>query len=174
MITHYLENRIKTFSGFNRFSKFLLIGNKIDGYLNIDVQEFKNFEEVKKELPNLIRTLDFGGEWNLSFYQVPDKFMINLKWNYFSIPSKGKKIFELSYMNVYSEIEVFLSNSLIQFSFSETEALEDEESIDPKLNFEIYEAFHTIHLKEKLNHLNFEEDNYPGDLDLLYLNQYRV
>jgi hypothetical protein len=97
----------------NRFSKFVLIGNNIDGFVNIDVVEFENFDEVKMKLPSIVKSLKFEGEWNLSLYQIPDNFKIKHLYGYYIVPQKGKLILELSYMNVCKNVNVFISDAII-------------------------------------------------------------
>jgi hypothetical protein len=80
MVTHYLNNKTKTFVGFDRFSSFVLIGNNIDGFVNVDVITFNNYEEAMKVLPGIFNTLEFAGEWDLSFYQVPNNFTIESQY----------------------------------------------------------------------------------------------
>jgi len=77
MVEHKLKSKTKTVNRFNRFSKFILIGNKIDGYVSSSGNiEFNNYEEVKLQLPKIIKELEFGGEWRLTLYQVPHKYSI--------------------------------------------------------------------------------------------------
>jgi len=101
------------YKSLNRFSKFVLIGNNIDGFVNIDVVEFENFDEVKMKLPSIVKSLKFEGEWNLSLYQIPDNFKIKHLYGYYIVPQKGKLILELSYMNVCKNVNVFISVSSI-------------------------------------------------------------
>ena len=43
----------------DKFSKFVLIGNNIDGFVNVNIVEFGNFEEVKFNLPGILGNLRY-------------------------------------------------------------------------------------------------------------------
>jgi hypothetical protein len=62
MISYYHNHTKKKFSKFDRFSKFLLIGNNIDGRVNVWTEAFENFEEVKAKLPEIFSNLEYYGE----------------------------------------------------------------------------------------------------------------
>jgi|SRR5690554_6657743 len=112
MISNYTTKELR-YKSFNRFSKFVLIGNNVDGYINVNLIEFDNFEKVKKELPHIINTLYFEGEWNLSLYQVPANYKIRYMYDYYKVPSRGKLILELTYMNVSEKVGIFISDAII-------------------------------------------------------------
>lgn len=87
-IQHILFNPIIChFRGFNRYSKFILIGNQIDGFLKFDKEVFNSYEDFKEWLPLIINQLEAGGEWALELYQVPDNFRIWRKYGYYEVPS---------------------------------------------------------------------------------------
>lgn len=85
MINFNQFRKIKKFNQFDRFSKFLLIGNNIDGFVRFGIQEFENFEEVKKKLPKIIEELKYEGEWKLSLYQVADNYRISYQYEYYRV-----------------------------------------------------------------------------------------
>lgn len=76
-------------------------------------------------------------------------------------------------MNFNPNPKVFLSNSLIHFYSELFEGEEDWEQIDPTLNFEITETNITILLSEEINEIRFQQENYPGDVDLVYKKYYK-
>lgn len=163
MVKHYLNSTLKNVTGFNRFSKFLLIGNKIDGYVNINNIEFENFEQAKTQLPNIIKDLEFGGEWHLSFYQVQNDYAIQKLYGYYKVPIKGKRIFEFSYMNAGQENELLISNNLIHFISKSKFAADKWDDDNEHWDFELYEDYLTIILKENIDQKEFKNDDYPGD-----------
>lgn len=62
MIRYYHNHTKRRFSKFDRFSKFILIGNNIDGRVNVWIEAFENFEEVKIRLPEIYANLEYEGE----------------------------------------------------------------------------------------------------------------
>lgn len=170
-IQHLVSNEIQEIVGFNRFHQFFLIPDRIDGGLSAEFQQFENFEEVKSQLPKIIEELEFFGEWALRLIQVPKSKRVNSDIDF--ILRNGIEIFEISYMNFNPNSRVFLSNSLIHFYSHQILGEEDWERIDPTVNFEIEETFITILLKEEINEVQFLEENYPGDIDLIYKKYYQ-
>ncbi len=67
MVKHYLKAKTTTFSKFNRFSKFALLGNNIDGYVSCTEEVFADFDEVIERLPTILNGLDYAGEWEFTF-----------------------------------------------------------------------------------------------------------
>lgn len=168
MVTHYLTNHTKVFSGFNRFSKFVLIGNNIDGHVNVKVIEFAQFQDAMNELPGIFRVLEFGGEWNLSFYQVPDNFSIKHLYGYYKVPRKGKKVFEFSYMQAGENNEIHVTPALIHISCTTKDIQENWDDDADHMDFEIFEEFYTTLLKEDLDRKFFKDEEYPGDITALH------
>src|SRR5690606_24723692 len=82
-------------------------------YVNVRVVEFENFEEVKKKLPPIIKSLKFEGEWNLSLYQIPGDFKIKHMYGYYKVPKRDKLVLELSYMNVCRNLNIFITDAII-------------------------------------------------------------
>jgi hypothetical protein len=155
MISYEIESKQKKFRGFDRFSKFILIGNNIDGWVDIDIIKFDSFQEVIENLPPLLENFTCDGEWNLAFYQVPEDYKILQKYGYYNYPSKGKVIFQLTYDRFpLQRIKVYIDNSLIHFSFIDKEVEEnwdiDEEDEETEfLDLSFNEFYWSIHLIEK-------------------------
>jgi len=173
MVTHYLTNKTKTFDGFDRFSSFVLIGNNIDGFVNVDLIKFNNYEEAMKALPGIFNNLEFGGEWDLSFYQVPENFSIKTQYGYYKSPMEGSKVFEFSYMNSGEDNQIFLTPALIHISYTFKDIEEQWEDGEDHLNFDIYEGYFTIQLKEYLDRKSFKDEDYRGDITALYVEAYK-
>lgn len=172
MVTHHVSTKSSTFSGFDRFSKFVLIGNNIDGYVNVDVEEFLDFHAATKRLPEIFKTLDFAGEWNVSFYQVPNNWKIALKYGYYKVPKMGKKVFSFGYMHCGDENEIFLTPALIHIACITKNIDEQWEDEGDRLEVTICEEYYTTRLIEHLDDKVFKDDNYPGDLTELYARAY--
>lgn len=141
---------------YDRFSKFILIGNKIDGYVSFRFQEFKNYEEAMREMPKIFQAIECAGEWNLEFYQVPNDYKLHKRWGYYAVPNKGKLVFSYSYMDVGEVIEMTMNHSMIHIasiSRDKREVWNDWDSeVDSEAefdDFDIYESYITIHLKGK-------------------------
>ena len=119
-------------------SKFLLIGNNIDGYVNIDIKEFQNFNELRSILPLLLSNLECSGEWNVKLFQITKPYKIIKKYGYFKTPSHGKLILEHSYMDYPIKSINFLPNK-IQIVGSALEVIENwnATSNEDYLNYEI-------------------------------------
>jgi len=152
MINYSIELKQKKFRGFDRFSKFILIGNNIDGWVDIDIIKFDTFQEVIENMPSLLENFTCDGEWNLTFYQVPENYKILKRYGYYNYPSNGKVVFELTYDRFpLQRIKVYIDNSLIHFSLIDKEVvenwfIEDKDFLD--LNF--CEYYWSIHLLEKV------------------------
>lgn len=170
-ITHIITTEIHNIKGFNRFCIFYLIPEDIDGAADTSFRRFANFEEVKRDLPKLIEDMDFFGEWTLSLFQSKDLSVLEQSASN-SLRENGLKIFEISYMNFMANARVLITNSLIHFYCEEIEGEEDWEQIDPTINFEISELNITVLLEEEINEVRFPEDDYPGDVDLIYKKYY--
>jgi len=116
MINLYSTKRF-TIKTIDLFSKFVLIGNNIDGFVDVGLREFENFEDVKSRLPNIIKNLNYAGEWDLKLYQIPDQLKIKRLYGYYKVPLRGKLILEFSYMNVDKNIDVFITDGIIHIWF---------------------------------------------------------
>lgn len=150
MVTIYTTKELK-YKSFNKFSRFVLIGNNIDGYVDVDMIEFEDFEDVKSRLSDIIESINFAGEWDLKFYQVPDNYNIKLLYGYYKVPRRGKLIFELNYCrNIGEKIKVFINDAVIHFHLTTEFIKYDEESEDELLwNVDVDEEFLTILLYDK-------------------------
>jgi len=152
----------------------VLIGNNIDGRVNVGIDEFSNYQEAMAELPGIIRNLEFGGEWNLSFYQIPDDFRIKMLYGYYKVPKKGKRVFEFGYMQAGEQNEIFLTPGLIHISCITKDIRDKWEDGQDHLNFEIYEEYFTIMLKEELDGRSFMDEDYPGDITALHKEAWKL
>lgn len=153
---------ISHFRGFNRYSKFILIGNEIDGFLRFDKEIFNSYEEVKEGLPQIINQLEAGGEWALELYQVPENFRIWRKYGYYEVPSRGRRVFKLSYMNWGRLGRCFVGNNIIHF---ESRSIEKDSYSQPETILKVYEENYTILLHENEDKFTFYVKDYPGDLE---------
>jgi hypothetical protein len=119
-------------------AKFLLVGNTIDGFVTIDIEEFHNFEDLKSRLPILLSTIECRGEWNVKLFQITKPYRIIKKYGYFKTPSHGKLILEYSYMDYPIKSVNFLPNK-IQMICSSLEVIEnwDANSNEDFLNYGI-------------------------------------
>jgi hypothetical protein len=144
---------------YDRFSKFILIGHKIDGRLNFQFQEFSCYEYAMLEIPKIFNDLHFAGEWDMQFYQVPNNYKLKKLWGYYEVPVKGKLIFEFSYMMASDSIEVTMNHNFIHFSCISRDYTEiwdesdddDEDEPSDKYGldeFDVSETYTTIFLKE--------------------------
>jgi hypothetical protein len=169
-ITHFFTSEIHQVNSFNRFHRFYLVPERIDGGISATFQKFENFEEVEKELPPIIEELEFFGEWTQSLIQYPNS---EAEPTIDQLHENGLEIFQISYMNFNPNSKVFLSNSLIHFYSEFIEGEEDWEQIDPTVNFEIEETCITILLKEEINEVRFSSETYPGNVGLIYKKYYQ-
>lgn len=117
--------------------------------------------------------MDFFGEWTLSLIQSKDLSVLEQSFSN-SLRENGLKIFEISYMNFMANARVLITKSLIHISCEELDGEEDWEEIDPTINFESSELNITILLEEEINQHRFREDDYPGDVDLIYKKYYQI
>lgn len=83
----------------NYSSRFILIGNNVDGHIDFDYHEFEDFEDLKENLRNILVNLYGVGEWKIDLYQTTKPFTIRKKYGYYKYPSKGKLIYSYSYMD---------------------------------------------------------------------------
>ncbi len=99
----------------NPISKFILIGNNIDGHVNFDFKEFQNFNDLKIELPDILLNLRGEGEWTVCLYQVKENYKLRKKYNYFRVPVSGKELYEYNYMDDTLRNVSFLKDSIVFF-----------------------------------------------------------
>ena len=60
--------------------QFILIGNNIDGFINVDLITFIDFTELKAKMPSILINIEHSGEWDLKLYQVCNSFQIIKKY----------------------------------------------------------------------------------------------
>jgi len=164
MINHYLTNKTHFFNGFNRFSSFVLIGNNIDGFVNIDVMEFATYQEAMSIIPGIFSNLKFEGEWNLSFYQVPNDFKIRHQYGYYKVPKKGRRVFDFGYMKAGKRNEIFLTPGMIHIATRSKDFERNRREKEVQVDYLVYEEFYTTILREDLNRKSFDKDDYPGEI----------
>lgn len=135
-IINYKEQNYKRTIDYS--ANFLLIGNKIDGFVDIDEIQFKNFEELKLKLPSILSKIECFGEWQINLYQISKPYRIRKKYGYFKVPTRGKLVFEHSYMN-YPINSVYFLEDKIQIVCSLLEIKENwnAKSNEDFLNHEI-------------------------------------
>ncbi len=153
----------------NLFSKFVLIGNNIDGFVDVGLREFENFEDVKTRLPNIIKNLNYAGEWDLKLYQIPDQLKIKRLYGYYRIPLKGKLILELSYMNVDVNIEVFINDGMIHINtYSSLNFDEKDEETGIIKTGSVMEEFITVLFYHKSEKRSYVNENMEIENDLYF------
>jgi hypothetical protein len=168
MVTFYITTQKRRFSKFDRFSKFVLIGNDIDGQVNIDIVEFDDYEGVKKMLPKMFENLCFEGEWRLNLYQVPKNWTIKYQYGYYRVPNKGKMVFEFSYMRAGSRIEIFLTNTIIHiFCLTQVFDTWSEETYgdEKKFPLDVFEDYITVELIEPIDGRKLNYDEFRGKIE---------
>lgn len=134
-IINFSEQSYKRTINFD--AKFLLVGNNIDGWVDIDFVEFDNFEDLKSKFSNLICNINCTGEWDLKLYEVPNSYILIKKFGYYKEPEQGALIFEHNYMSYPIKKVIFLENKIqfVGLLFDTTENWHDE--TNDFLNIEI-------------------------------------
>jgi hypothetical protein len=134
---------------FNRFSKFILIGNNIDGGTSIEFIEFRDFEDVKKRMKKIIEKADYWGEWDLKFYEVPDNYEIEILYGYYKVLKEGNLLFEMNYNYIGEIIKLHVDDSMIHtYNLSEYIYIEETEE-ELFYDVQVFEDFLTINLFDK-------------------------
>lgn len=168
MVTYNLITHKRKFSRFDRFSKFVLIGNDIDGRVNIDIIEFENYEEVKIRLPKIFENLWFEGEWRIHLYQVPQKWSINYKYGYYRVPRRGKLVFEFTYMHAGGRNGIFLTNKIIHI-YCFTQVFDRWSDVTYGLEksypLKIYEKSITVELIEPIDGKKINYNDFRGNIE---------
>ena len=138
-------------SKINRFdpdSKFLLIGNAIDGRVSFDHEVFENFEALRRKLPNIIAELKYQGEWDVALYQVPDDFRFRKIWGYYRKPNRGICIFNYSYMAAQERMVVKVTENEILFNgISVFNGIEKGSKLLE--GFQVFESIYSVQLKRR-------------------------
>lgn len=168
MVNFHLTTHKRKFSRFDRFSRFVLIGNDIDGSVNVDIEEFEDYEEVKEKLPTIFENLWFEGEWNLHLYQVPKNWKINYKYGYYRVPNKGKMVFEFSYMHAGRKIQIFLTSTIIHI-FCLTQDFDkwsgETYGESNQYPLDVFEESMTIELIEPIDGSTINFDEFRGKIE---------
>ena len=147
---------------FNKFSRFILIGNNIDGFVNFDMMEFDNFDAVKFWFPNIIKNLKVEGEWDLKLYQINSPIKFKRPYGYYREPAQGKLIFNLSYINMAKHRMVTINDALIHvYSYNDLDFDEYDQFGKPK-DGTIYEEYVTV--------LLFQERELKSDVMEQFIN----
>ena len=130
-------------------SNFVLIGNNIDGSVDVDIINFNDFEEVKSKLLNILVNIEYCGEWDLKLYQVQKNFKISKKYGYYRVPRSGKLILRHSYMD-YDVKSLDFFNHKLEIIGSHMEIIENwnAKSNEDFLNYKIDIEVITIHFNE--------------------------
>ena len=146
IITYSSQNLKRTI---NYSLQFILIGNSIDGYIDVDIIAFNDFTELKSKIPPILANLEHSGEWDLKLFQVAKPYKIIKKYGYYKTPNCGKLIFEHSYMDYHiksvqfkkDKMEIIRSHMVIIENWN-------AKSNEDFLNYEIDIAVKTIHFKD--------------------------
>ncbi len=123
-------------------AKFLLIGNNIDGYVDIDQVLFNNFDELKTKLPQIMIKLECSGEWELALYQITKPYKIIKKYGYFKTPSHGKLLLKHSYMDyaikslIFTEDKIQIVGGIVEIT-ENWDAEGDEDFTNYEIDFEV-------------------------------------
>lgn len=139
--------RHQNINRFNPKSKFVLIGNAIDGRLDFNHEIFSDFKAVQYRLPEIIAGLSYVGEWDVALYQVPDDFRFRKIWGYYYKPNRGICIFNYSYMAAQEKMVVTVLDNKIMFNgISVYWGIEEN---NKRLDgFEVYESIYTVAMRE--------------------------
>lgn len=120
---------------------FLLLGNNIDGYVNVQNVLFTNYADVILRLPKILYNLECSGEWDLKLYQIKDGYQIVKKYGYYKVPKRGKLIYQHSYMDYpVKQMNFFKTKIEITCAFAECsenrEAKENEDFVNYEVDIE--------------------------------------
>jgi hypothetical protein len=123
-------------------AKFLLIGNNIDGYVDIDQIIFHSFDELKAKLPQILIKLECSGEWEINLYQITKPYKIVKKYGYFKTPSHGKLLIQHSYMDypiksvIFSEDKIQIVGGIVEIT-ENWNANDNEDFTNYEIDFEV-------------------------------------
>lgn len=171
MISLDIKKESILFNDFDRYSKFLLIGNSINGYVNVKVKEFNCYEEVIQNLPRIINDLAFYGNWDLTLYQVTRVYKLEEKPKKYFFPKNGKKIFQIDAKIATSFMDIFVNFSIIQLVFYEKTIVQKKDKEQIVYSIELKEKYITILLEEHPKNFNISLKNYHGNQDKLFDSQ---
>lgn len=80
-------------------ASFMLVGNAIDGTLNLGIIKYNDFEQLRKRLFIDLSSIEATGEWDVKLYQVQPNTRLHNRWGYYHYPKPAKQILKYSYMN---------------------------------------------------------------------------
>ncbi|WP_318641690.1 hypothetical protein [Flavobacterium ardleyense] len=125
---------------------FLLLGNNIDGYVNVQNVLFTNYADLILRLPKILYNLECSGEWELKLYQVKDDYKIIKKYGYFKVPNKGKLIYRHDYMDYpvkqmkFDKTKIEIVGALAD-CWENWEAKENEDFVDYEVDIEVIKIY---------------------------------
>lgn len=136
----YRERTIKRV--INPNATFILVGNRIDGFLDFQFHEFSSFEDVKKNLFDILSKIECNGEWEIKLYQVSKNYKIKRSYGYFKIPYRGKLIYTYSYMDcpirqIIFDDELITCICIYMTNWENWHAADDEEFYNYNLTIEV-------------------------------------
>jgi hypothetical protein len=167
-ITYHIDTKAEVFRDFNRFSKFVLVGNSFGGYVNVQLRTFDCFEEVIKSLPRIINDLAFYGKWDICLYQVPTHFRLIEKPKHYKIPDKGKMIFKLDHLIATSFMNIFVTFSVIHLALCDKKISSQTKSSKTDFDIRLTETYITIQLDEPFLQKPINLNQFHGDTDKLF------
>lgn len=121
----------------SRYRPFLLLGNAIDGrVLSKTNFEFNSLTDLKRNLPDALKSIRGEGEWVYELYQVPKNYKIWSRWGYYQYPNRGTKILTYNYHTPKIETVEFKDKELICMgvdNFSYPDVYPSTVSVDLKI-----------------------------------------
>lgn len=121
----------------DKSAPFVLLGNRIDGSLNFIDKQYRDFDELKDNLLNDLKTAEGLGEWTIDLYQVQQNSKIHHKYGYFQYPKPAKHIYAYSYMNPPIQNIYFKRNEIsfvyIRFRYNVQNVLDTLEVVTLKV-----------------------------------------
>ena len=117
LITH--QSRFIKNVSLRQDQPFMLMGNDIDGFVDLKHYSFRNWQQVINELPGLVTNLECRGEWDLTLYQVPSLDVpIRKKYGFrYHCPAYRKTILQFSYMWFPEELaNIYVDYHVIHFN----------------------------------------------------------
>ncbi|EKB49592.1 hypothetical protein [Cecembia lonarensis] len=171
MIFLTIDKETLVFKGFDRYSKFILIGNSESGYINIKTKEYSCFEEVIQSLPRIINDLAFFGNWDLCLYQIPKTYKLIEKPRNYLKPDRGKMIFKIDSNIATSLMDIFVNFSMIHFAFYEKKVNSKKDQHSIEYNIHLSERYVNILLEENSKNFKISLNKYHGNTDKLFDSQ---
>jgi hypothetical protein len=84
----------------DKHAKFILIGNNIDGHVNVDCIEFENYTVLQEQLPKVLTNVQCRGEWRITLYQYTEPYEIQTEYGYYKSLKEGAVLLNHDYMDV--------------------------------------------------------------------------